>query len=256
MGALIQTKGTQRLAHLFNNRFDIGSIGQTRAVATASGMTLQAAFAGFPDLLTISDTFIAQNASANWVPKGRDVLYPSATVIAVAVSGNDITFNDPAPGCPQMIANNISAADLDLPLGIPKGAIVNNVQPNHPAAGQTTVTFKVPAGTSIAAQANDRISFCPLKHQNLVRRWQFYLANELLGSNQSAIQGGILTALTGTAVTKVEFQAVEDATQTVHVETIPGTTDDDNSNIDPTHKSLFIALMTVRTNAPDTLDVQ
>ena len=24
MGALIQTKGTQRLAHLFNNRFDAG----------------------------------------------------------------------------------------------------------------------------------------------------------------------------------------------------------------------------------------
>ena len=40
MGALIQTKGTQRLARLFNNRFDKGSIDQTRNVQTSSG-TLQ-----------------------------------------------------------------------------------------------------------------------------------------------------------------------------------------------------------------------
>lgn len=247
MGALIQTKGTQRLTHLFNNRFDKGSIDRTRAVVTSSGVTLSAAFANFPDLLTISDQFIAQNANANgnnWVPNGRDVLYPAATLIAVAVNGADITFNDPASGCPQMIANNISAADLDRPLGVPRGAIVSNVRHNTPANGQTTVTFNM----QVTAQAGDRISFCPLKHQNLVRRWRYYLSTELIGSNQSAIQGGVLTALSGNAVTRVEFQAIEDAAQAVHVETIPGTTDDDDSNIDPTHKSLSIILMTARTN--------
>jgi hypothetical protein len=246
MGALIQTKGTQRLTHLFNNRFDKGSIDRTRAVVTNSGITLQAAFANFSDLLTISDQFIAQNAntnSNNWVLKGRDVLYPAATLIAVAVSGSDITFKDPALGCPDLIANNISAADLDLPLGVPRGAKVKNVSHNT-AANQTTVTFDSP----VAAQVGDRISFCPVKHQNLVRRWRYYLATELIGSNHSAIQGGVLTALTGNSVTRVEFQAIEDATQAVHVETIPGTTDDDDSNIDPTHKSLSIVLMTVRTN--------
>jgi hypothetical protein len=43
MGSLIQTKGTQRLARLFNNRFDKGSIGQTRQVKNSSGTLLQTA---------------------------------------------------------------------------------------------------------------------------------------------------------------------------------------------------------------------
>ncbi len=261
MGALIQTKGTQRLAHLFRNRFDSNSINRTRTVATNSGITLSAAFASMPDLLTISDTFIAQNANSNitnfWVPKGRDVLYPAATLIAVAVSGNNITFNDPAPGCPELVANTNSAADLDLPLGVPKGATVSNVAHGSPAAGQTTVTFNPPAGTSVTARVGDRISFCPPRHQNLVRRWRYYLINELLGSNHSAIQGAILNALTGNAVTEVDFQAVEDVTQAVRVETIPGTTDDDDTNIDPAHKSLSIVLFTARTNnTSDPLDAQ
>jgi len=38
------------------------------------------------------------------------------------------------------------------------------------------------------------------------------------------------------------------------VETIFATTDDEDDNLDPTHKSLFVALMTARTNAPDTVD--
>jgi hypothetical protein len=258
MGSLIQTKGTQRLTHLFNNRFDKGSIGTTQAVTNSSGATLQAAFATLPDLLTISDNFIAQYASADvtWVPKRRDVLYPSATLVAVAVAGASITFTDPVPPWPPLIANSISAADLDRPGGVPKGATVNNVAHNNPVAGQTTVTFAVPAGSAINAQVGDRISFCPLKHQNLVRRWRHYLANELLGFNHSAIQGAVLNALTPPAVTSVTFQAIEDTVQAVRIETIPGTTDDEDSNIDPTRKSLFISLMTARTNAPDPIDSQ
>ena len=48
MGALIQTKGTQRLAHLFNNRFDAGSIGRTRDVQNSSGTPLKTAFFQIP----------------------------------------------------------------------------------------------------------------------------------------------------------------------------------------------------------------
>jgi hypothetical protein len=254
MGSLIQTKGTQRLTHLFNNRFATGSIGQTQTVANSSGMTLPAAFATLPDLLTISDNFIAQNASAalTWVPNRRDVLYPAATLVAVAVAGANVTFTDPVPPWPSLIANGISAADLDLPLGVPKGATVTNVAHNTPGAGQTTVTFSV----AVTAQVGDRISFCPVKHQNLVRRWRYYLAQELSGTNHSAIQLAVLNALTSPAVTSVTFQAIEDAAQAVHTETIFATTDADDSNIDPTHWSLFIALMTPRTKAPDPLDPQ
>jgi hypothetical protein len=256
MGSLIQTKGTQRLAHLFNNRFDTGSIAQTRAVKNASGTSLQGAFAGLPDLRSISDIFIAQFASNHWVPNVRDVLYPAATLIAVtiapgAVAGTtDVTFNDPSAGWPLLIANGISAADLDHPVGVPKGATVINVARGNPVAGQTKVTFNA----VVTAQVTDRISFCPVKHQNLVRRWRYYLENELVGSNHTAIQSAALTALTDLSVTSVRFQAVESSTQTVFVETIFATTDADDDNLDPTHKSLFVALMTARTKAPDPVD--
>ena len=250
MGGLIQTKGTQRLAHLFNNRFDTGSIVQTRAVKNSSGTSLQGAFASLPDLRSISDNFIAQFASNNWVPNIRDVLYPSATLVAVAVSGSDVTFRDPAAGWPPLIANGISAADLDHPVGVPKGAIVTRVAHGNPSAGQTKVTFSIP----VTAQVNDRISFCPVKHQNLVRRWRYYLGNELYASNHTAIQSAVLTALTDSSVSSVFFQAIESATQTVFIETIFATTGADDDNLDPRHKSLFVALMTARTNAPDPVD--
>ena len=175
MGALIQTKGTQRLARLFNNRFDSGSIGQTRGVQNSLGISLKTAFSTTFDnssLLTISDNFIAQFSTplATWVPNGRDVLYPAATLVAVAVAGNTITFNDPAGAFPNLIVNNVGAADLDRPGGISKGAVVTNVARATPAANQTTVTFSV----AVTAQIGDKISFCPPKHQNLVRRWRFF----------------------------------------------------------------------------------
>src|ERR1700676_1926680 len=100
MGGLIQTKGTQRLARLFNNRFDTGPIDQTRKVKNSSGTLLQVAFATLPNLLAISDSFIAQYAGTPWVPNIRDALYPAATLAAVTVAARDVTFNDPAAGWP------------------------------------------------------------------------------------------------------------------------------------------------------------
>ena len=213
-------------------------------------MLLQGAFATLPDLLTISDAFIAQNASANWVPNVRDVLYPAATLVAVKVAQKKITFKDPDAGWPPLIANGISAANLDRPGGVPKGAVVTNVAPG-PALGQTTVTFSV---LVTATQVGDHISFCPLKHQNLVRRWRYYLGNELAAPNHTRIQAAVLTALTDNTVTSASFQAIENSTQTVYVETIFATTDADDDDLDPTHKSLFVALVTARTNAPDPVD--
>jgi hypothetical protein len=256
MGGLIQTKGTQRLAKLFNNRFDTGSIPQTRAVENSSGTLLKTAFATLPDLRTISDNFIAQNANSNnakWVPQVRDVLYPAATLVAVTVAGNDITFKNPAGGWPPLIAISatITAADLDRPGGVQKGATVTNVTNASPVpAGHTKVTFSL----AVTAQAGDRISFCPLKHQNLVRRWRYYLGTELDPSNNTQIQSAVLTALTDPSVTSASFQAVENTTQKVFVETIFSTTGPEDENLDTTHKRLFIALMTARMNPPDPID--
>src|SRR5258707_9571519 len=96
MGALIQTKGTQRLARHFNDRFDTGSIDPTRGVGNmANGVarTLRNAFAdGSLDLLAISDMFIAQNAGAGWPTDGNDFLYPSATMIPTNTGVNTSTL--------------------------------------------------------------------------------------------------------------------------------------------------------------------
>jgi hypothetical protein len=256
VGGLIQTKGTQRLARLFNDLFKAASIGQTRLVKNSSGTSLQGAFASLPDLRSISDNFIAQYASNHWVATVQDVLYPAATLVAVtiapgAVAGTTyVTFNDPNAGWPPLIANGISAADLDHPVGVPKGTTVSAVDHATPVAGQTRVTFNA----VVTAQVGDHISFCPVKHQNLVRRWRYYLGNELVASNHTAIQSAVLTALTDSSVTSVRFQAIESSTQTVFVETIFATTNAEDDNLDPKHKHLFVALMTARTNAPDPVD--
>jgi hypothetical protein len=259
MGALIQTKGTQRLARFFNNqRFDAGSIAKTRSVQNSiSGvtMTLGAAFAAAFDsspLLTISDNFIAQNASANWVNNGRDLLYPAATLVAQSVAGNKITFNNPIPGWPSAIAVGVSAADFERSLGIPKGATVTKIDLATPAAGQTTVTFSV----NVTAQANDRISFCLLKHQNLVRRWRHFLLNDLQPTNHSLIQSAVLSALTDTSVASATFQTIEHYDQRVVTNTEFQTTNADDENLDSTTKFIQVALITPRTTAPDPIDQQ
>ena len=92
MGALIQTKGTQRLARYFNDRFDKDSLQTSRQAQTAGNLNLCQAFDDATnDLLKISDVFIAQNATAGtaattttWPQDQNDLLYPSATMTATA----------------------------------------------------------------------------------------------------------------------------------------------------------------------------
>jgi hypothetical protein len=268
MGALIQTKGTQRLARFFNNqRFDAGSIPRTRNVQnliSGTGTSLSSAFAAAFDstpLLTISDNFIAQYATANatWVPRGLDVLYPAATLVAAqAAVGNQIIFNNPNPGWPASIAVGggvpiISASNLDRPLGIPKGATVTAIALATPAAGQTTVTFSCAA---VTAAQNDRISFCSPKHQNLVRRWRHFLAHDLQPSNHSLIQSAVLSALTDTSVASATFQTIEHYDQRVLTNTEFQTTNADDDNLSTATKYIQVALITPRTTAPDALDDQ
>ncbi len=91
MGGLINTKGTQRLSKLFNNRFDPLSAARIWTNTIGGGTTLPAAFrnAG-ANLLTLSDSFIAQYATANatWLNSGNDLLYPSATMTVAALPGS------------------------------------------------------------------------------------------------------------------------------------------------------------------------
>ena len=215
-------------------------------------------------MLTVSDAFIAQYATANptWYNNGRDALYPSTTLIAQAVAGSQITFNNPPGGWPNSIpigvaSPNITAADLEpgKGLAIPKGATVTAVTP---AGNQTVVTFLNPVPN---VAINERISFTNIKHQNLVRRWRYYLSTELTPTNQSLIQSAVISGLFDTSVTAIVFQAIEDIKQKVLVSIEYQTTnatagDTEDSNLVFGTKYISVTLITPRTKAPDPLDNQ
>ncbi len=139
MGSLIQTKGTQRLANLFNSRFSnlntAGKWTSTNAVPKTFTGTLSDAFdKDALDLLKISDSFIAQNASAGanlWPADGNDILYPSATMTTTAASSSTtLLFNLPcginALSSGSMIKNGASVISLDKRGSIQKDTTVTS----------------------------------------------------------------------------------------------------------------------------------
>src|SRR5450631_599114 len=149
MGSLIQTKGTQRLANLFNNRFDAGGALTAAASVKSAGNTLHPGNVLLPDafanagldLLAISDLFIAQNALSGWPNDWNDFLYPSATMAATNTSNSTATLQFAvapgaplAPGSPSsvptFIAQNAAVSNLTAAGKIPHGITVNSVVVN------------------------------------------------------------------------------------------------------------------------------
>jgi hypothetical protein len=263
MGSLIQTKGTQRLAKLFNNRFNPLSAAR---IFTNDCMgvqtTLPAAFRNTgADLLTLSDNFIAQYATANatWLNNGNDLLYPSATMavnaLPTAGSLNTIGFRLPAgrSTVPGHIQPNASFRNLDNRRTFPAGTTISAVSGVTGGAGGTfTVTFtQNPILANLAL--SDRISFGLGGHGQLVRRWRWYLSHDLLPENHAAIRSAISSALDDRDFTQITFQTIED-TQRVFA-SAQRQTDNANDEFDGTFV-LNIILVTQQTTAPDPLDPQ
>src|SRR5271154_1021396 len=150
MGGLIQTKGTQRLADNFNSRFSNLAVAGAwlssgAAPKTAAGSLSDAFDKDAFDLLKISDQFIAQNATAGkWPADGNDILYPSATMVAVAATPNSISFNFAtgfaAPGL--LIQNGSSVISLDKRGSIPNDTTVTG--PPTLSPGGFTVNLSNP----------------------------------------------------------------------------------------------------------------
>jgi hypothetical protein len=254
MGALIQTKGTQKLAKLFNDRFDASATGLSFAqtVKNAAGVLLPDAF-GNPsnDLLKISDAFIAQNAGAVWPADGNDFLYPSATMRlnANAAAGTN-TLQFAFATIPTSIAINSAVSSLTSRRSIPHGTTVVAPAPVV-AGGILTVTLSQPLSVNVVAGEN--ICFTTGRNEQLVRRWRWYLAHDLKGENHAAIQRAISSALAPpTTCKKIAFQTIED-TQKVLINVQPLL--DATSEFDDTFK-IDIILMTQQTTAPDPLDPQ
>jgi hypothetical protein len=262
MGALIQTKGTRRLAKLFNNRFDPLSVarGWTNDIGGVQ-TTLPAAFRNpGANLLTLSDSFIAQHATANatWLNNGNDLLYPSATmavdVLPNAANPNVIGFRLP-PGratIPGHIQPNASARNLDNRRTFPAGTVVQAVSAVTGGAGGTfTVTFSQNPNLANLARL-DRITFGLQRHGQLVRRWRWYLAHDLQPGNHAAIRSAISSALDDKDFIRIVFQSIEEA-QDVLV-SVEGQTDN-NDEFDGTFIT-YIVLLTAPTTAPDPIDPQ
>lgn len=263
MGGLINTKGTQRLANLFNSRFsDLNSAGKwisTGAVPKTFGGTLSDAFdKNAFDLLKISDSFIAQNATAGanlWPVDGNDILYPGATMTTTAASNNtSLSFNLPAgiSALPvgSMITSGASVISLDKRGSIKKDTTV----------AQAVVTVGNPNTLAVTLSQNannvsngERISFITGTHQRLVRRWRWYLSHDLKSENDSAIKNAISSALDDSDFQSITFQAIEDTQRVVtRIE----------QQLDPSNVAfinkfiLHLVLMTQQTTAPDLLDPQ
>jgi hypothetical protein len=253
MGSLIQTKGTQKLAQLFNARFNASGTGLAFAqtVTNSTNLTLPNAFSNpSNDLLAISDAFIAQNAGATWPADGNDVLYPSATLAlnANAAAGSS-TLQFAHAAIPAALAVNSAVSSLTSRLSIPHGTMVNNAVL---AAGVITVTLS--QNLTAALNAGEKLCFTTGKNEQLVRRWRWYLAHDLKAENHAAIQRAISNALAPSSnCTQIAFQAIED-TQRVLINVQP-LLDGAASEFADTYK-IDIILMTQQTSAPDPLDQQ
>lgn len=261
MGGLIQTKGTQRLQKLFNNRFDGSATGINFARNVASSVcTLRSAFLDPSlNLLQISDRFIADNAvAATWPTDLDDFLYPSATMKAAIDTNNTnvLTFAFPSgfaaipAGC--AIAAGSAVCGLDKK-SIPRGTVVGAVA--NIGGGKFTVTLvdKNAVAVNVTVKAGERISFAKGKHERLVRRWRWYLQFDLKEENHDAIRRAISTALEDTDFGKVIFQTIED-TQRVLISPQSKLNPASDELDDEMH--MYILLLTQSTTAPDKLDPQ
>jgi hypothetical protein len=263
MGGLIQTKGTQRLARLFNNRFDDNAtgIGLARNLASTAGPgPLPDAFAANVNLDVISDNFIAQHATFGaWIADLNDVLYPSATLTASGptVGTNVLNFTLPAGYAFPLTANSAIAphstvCNLAVKNTIPTGTFVGAVTPGAGRNFTVTLVDKNAANVNVTVAQNDMINFATGKHQRLVRRWRWYLQHDLTSENHQAIRLAISNALNDTSFIKITFQTVEDKQ---HVVVTP-LSKLDNSDELSNDMVMHILLLTQSTTAPDKLDPQ
>jgi hypothetical protein len=243
MGSLIQTKGTQRLAKLFNQRFDVTNLPKMRNIGgltTAFGTN-----ADSRSLLSISDQFI------NTWTDGSDALYPSATVATVqaAAGVNTLRFSSQLPA---FVQNGMDIHDQSNPGQnyIPKNTTISNLA--NTAAGPWSFT----TNNHVTVAAGDKIVFSPAAHPNLVKRWRYYLANDLEPGNHSIIQNSIFSALNDKSHTHIRFATVEDTAQRVLAERAFNTKGADDDTVDTTKQHMQIILLTKLTTATDPLDPQ
>jgi hypothetical protein len=253
MGALIQTKGTQRLANWFNKRCfsDLSKTRKWKNTKTNAFVPEAFGTAG-KKLLDICDDFIAQNASATsgeWPSGMNDMFYPSATLAVVSGSGTTLTFNLPGTK-PDAIVDGESFVSCIKTNRVKKQT---KVQTAALSAGVLTVTLTKPLKSNPNAGELFSFSFKKGKHERLVRRWRWYLEHDLEPKNDDAIRQAISAALGDEEYyVSISCQTVEDVQKVV---AIPQPKLDGDE--EPTDElEMTIVLMTQSTSSPDKVDPQ
>ncbi len=258
MGMLIQTKGTQFLAQFLTARF--GAAFDTTNPANAHGNTetnlaamrrlYQTAFTGAfsgASLYSISEAFLGQ-----WFD-GSDVFYPTATVTTgqalAPATPTILNFNNPLPNCVTSRGSTLTAIwDETTPGAIPAGATFT-------ITGASQMTFS----RTVTVGANDHLVFSNSNHPQLIKRWKFYLKNELTSGNNRMIESAILDGLNCTSCNYIMFHTIESSTQNVLRSLECYNITDTSGNViklDQNNKYMDILLQTPPTAATDSRDPQ
>ncbi len=255
MGGLIQTKGTQVLLNLLNSRFGPNTAAQG---ATPTGIIAMRAVAGLladfapptppipsgPSLLDISDDYVGE-----W-PDGSDLFFPTATVTnGTANNSRTVNFSGPLPAFVQQ-AN--TAATYQAVWGGQSAA--SNIPPLTMVTNINTVS-QLTLNNPITITPPQPMIFSNPKHPNLIKRWKFYLKNELLPAHHLVARTAISQALANNQYQYILFQTIESNTQQVITSTEYASTPN-GANLDLAKPFMNIILMTPRTNAPDPIDPQ
>jgi hypothetical protein len=273
MGALIQTKGTRLLVSFLGNQFGGGNA----AAVNLAWLRQQAQPGGsLPDL--INDFAVAPTVGspnqANQLAFSSQFLYdlsekyatlgPNSTPVfyplAPPFSGSLQTSSGTAAGAGQRTLNFTSAPNV--PYWVSSGMTVTDA--THPAAIQAGTTVQSTTSTTVTItldvaapgiSAGDNITFAYANHGNLLKRWRYFLQHELKAQFHDEIRSAILQALTDTTINHIQFDAIEDVTQSVNVATEHNLVSQ-GGQLDPRSKHIKIVLLTLPTRAPDPVDPQ
>ena len=255
MGALIQTKGTQYLANFFNQRFTNPAVGgNLYDLRNLGGLE-----SDFSKPFGVSSLFyLSEKYRGKWVD-GSDVLYPTCSVTGVtSVVGHPDELTFPAGafpmGTPAFITNAINAGSPTLlvysesrPTSINPGIVVQ-----APAVSANTIQLSAAVNSPVVAA--DWLVFINSNHPNLLKRWKYFLQNDLQNHNHAAIQAAVHQVLADPDFDHATFQTIEFTSQSVSraIEFDASASNFKSLGV----KFMNVVLQTPRTTSPTPLDQQ
>jgi predicted ATPase len=163
------------------------------------------------ELLTANTVTISQPVQSPGVQQKDWITFISFPVVSLQATGQSasgtLTFNTVPTA---LIQQGMGVVDYTTSGNIPINTVVN-------AVTSTTVTLSLPAGSATNVQNNDWIGFLATgNHQNLMRRWKYFLKNDLQSKCDAEIRAALLKSVLDSSVQYVLFDSIEGTSQVVH----------------------------------------